>query len=76
MSARPPFSPEPEAYWQSRQSLWGDIVEEMRAAGFAVVVFNPDELEDADSRTVEDAMIEVGNETIGLLQRGVGSGRD
>ena len=39
-------------------------LEALRSAGFAVAVFTPEELEDADQETVEDSMVERGWFTI------------
>ena len=44
---------------QSRPTL-----EALRSAGFAVTVFTPEELGDADQETVEDSMVERGWFTI------------
>jgi len=40
------------------------VLNALRQAGFAVVVFNPDELRDADPDSVSDRLIQVGWDVI------------
>lgn len=44
------------------------LAQSLRARGYAVVFFNPDELEGVDPRRVESRLVEVGNEVIAILQ--------
>lgn len=48
-------------------NLESQTVDELRAAGYAVVVFNPDELRGVAPRRIEDRMIECGNDAIDIL---------
>ena len=43
-------------------------IEDLRKAGYAVVIFSPDELGTASSKSVEDRLVELGNEVIADLQ--------
>ena len=43
-------------------------VEDLRNAGFAVVVFTPDELKEADPEHVESRLVELGNDVIDCSQ--------
>lgn len=41
---------------------WHAAIDEMRQAGFAVVIFNPDEMgRDVDARNLENSLVERGN---------------
>ena len=42
-----------------------DTVRELRAAGFAVCIFNPDEIGDADPGVVEERMCQAGWDACG-----------
>jgi hypothetical protein len=43
---------------------WLDVIDELRSAGYAVCVFSPDELGDADPDRVEDRLCELGWDVI------------
>lgn len=43
------------------------VIEGLRERGFAITMFNPSELGAADSRGLENALVEAGNEAIGTL---------
>ena len=43
-----------------------DSVEQLRAEGYAVVIFNPDELRGVSTDGIEERMIEKGNEYIDM----------
>lgn len=45
-----------------------EYLNEMRLAGYAVVIFSPEELGTASSRTLENRLVELGNEAISDLQ--------
>lgn len=45
------------------------IVEQLRAQGYALSIFSPEELRGVDSKRVEDRVSEVANETIGFLTK-------
>lgn len=44
------------------------IISEMRNEGYAVVIFSPDELGTATSKSLENRLVELGNEAIKDLQ--------
>ena len=46
------------------------VIRELRHEGYAVCIFTPEELGNADSSRVEDAMCEKGNEIIGFRNEG------
>lgn len=50
------------------KSEWLNAMREMRQQGYAVCVFNPDELGNADQEMVEDAMTEAGWDQIALAE--------
>ena len=41
---------------------WIDVIREMRGDGYAVIVWTPDEMGDADPHWVEDCSISYGHE--------------
>lgn len=44
------------------KSSWHEAIDQMRQAGFAVVVFNPEEMgRDVDARNLESSLVERGN---------------
>ena len=42
------------------------VIEELRNEGFAIVIFEPSELEDADPEHVQDRLTELGWDVIGM----------
>lgn len=50
------------------KSEWMDLLRQMRAAGHAVIVWTPEELENANPRKVEERSIELGHEIIEELK--------
>lgn len=44
-------------------------IKQLKEEGFAIILFNPDELEGADSDKVEDRLIEIGWEVIFNLKQ-------
>lgn len=48
-----------------------DVLKQLRKAGYAICIFNPDELNGADQIKVEDAMIAAGFDLINCYNQGV-----
>lgn len=54
---------------QRRINMLSKTIKELKDEGYAVVLFNPEELEGAESDRVEDRLIELGWEVIHDLKR-------
>ncbi len=46
-------------------------VEDLRSSGYAVVLFSPDELGTATAKSLENRLVELGNEAITDLQESI-----
>jgi hypothetical protein len=46
------------------------LISELRGEGYAVVLFSPDELGTATAKSLENRLVELGNEAISDLQEG------
>lgn len=44
-----------------------DTIHDLRMAGFAIVIFNPEELGEVEPRLVQNRLVELGNEVISDL---------
>lgn len=49
---------------------WQKVVDDMRAEGYAVIVWTPHELNGADPSTIEDRSVSFGWDVIGFYEEG------